>query len=480
MFIIRLVERGALQFDGWTVDRVSGEVSRDGQTTRLHQQPLRILIELTDRAGEVVTREQLVKALWPQGVVDFDNGLNVAVRKLRVALDDVGNTPRYVETLPRLGYRFIGKLGTTVPSAAIEPTPARSTRGMWLLLSSAVVALAVGVGSFRFNERSASGTRHVPSARAEELYVEGMHERSRRDIDATALAIAKLEESIKEDPDYAEAWAGYARTLSSAVVRQLVTPAEGLPKARAAAERALSLDPEVADAHVTLLHLHMDFDKDFVAATRDLEKARKLGINTASFWHYSAMWHAQQGRVEEGLADMRRARALEPMTLLLSSNYALILFNARRYDEVIALMTPIIEANPGFDTGRSVLARALTATGRFDEALAQLQARKDVGAWQGDLGVLYAKMDRRDDALREIARLETLESRGFGESYELATIQATLGELDAGCELLARALTDKSFLVNWMRLDPRMDPLRGRKCFADVEKKLYGNNVSNH
>jgi len=480
LFIIRLVERGALQFDGWTVDRVSGEVSRDGQTTRLHQQPLRILIELTDRAGEVVTREQLVKALWPQGVVDFDNGLNVAVRKLRVALDDVGNTPRYVETLPRLGYRFIGKLGTTVPPAAIEPTPARSTRGMWLLLSSAVVALAVGVGIFRFNERSASGTRHVPSARAEELYVEGMHERSRRDIDATALAIAKLEESIKEDPDYAEAWAGYARTLSSAVVRQLVTPAEGLPKARAAAERALSLDPEVADAHVTLLHLHIDFDKDFVAATRDLEKARKLGINTASFWHYSAMWHAQQGRVEEGLADMRRARALEPMTLLLSSNYALILFNARRYDEVIALMTPIIEANPGFDTGRSVLARALTATGRFDEALAQLQARKDVGAWQGDLGVLYAKMDRRDDALREIARLETLESRGFGESYELATIQATLGELDAGCELLARALTDKSFLVNWMRLDPRVDPLRGRKCFADVEKKLYGNNVSNH
>ncbi len=468
------MELGALQFDGWTVDRVSGEISRDGHMTRLPQQPLRILIELTDRAGEVVTREQLVKALWPQGVVDFDNGLNVAVRKLRVALDDVGDTPRYVETLPRVGYRFIGKLGAAVPPAAIESTPARSVRGMWLLLAFAVVALAAGLGIFWFSERSAGGTRHVPSARAEELYVEGMHQRSRRDVDATALALAKLEEAIKEDPEYAEAWAGYSRTLSSAVVRQLTTPAEGLPKARAAAERALTLDPEVADAHVTLLHIHMDFDKDFAAATRDLEKARQLGLNTASFWHYSAMWHAQQGRVEEGLADMRRARALEPMTLLLSSNYALILFNARRYDEVIALLTPIIEANPGFDTGRSVLARALTATGRFDEALAQLQARKEVGAWQGDLGVLYAKMGRREDALREIARLDTLQSRGFGESYELATIRATLGELDLGCESLARALTDGSFLVNWMRLDPRMDPLRGRNCFTDVEKKLYG------
>jgi DNA-binding winged helix-turn-helix (wHTH) protein/tetratricopeptide (TPR) repeat protein len=472
--IIRSVEQRALQFDGWTVDRVSGEISRDGHMTRLPQQPLRILIELTDRAGEVVTREHLVKALWPQGVVDFDNGLNVAVRKLRVALDDVGETPRYVETLPRVGYRFIGKLGAAAPPTSIESRPARSVRSLWFLLTLAVVALTAGLGIFWVSERNAGGTRHVPSARAQELYVEGMHQRSRRDVDATALALAKLEEAIKEDPEYAEAWAGYSRTLSGAVVRQLSTPAEGLPKARAAAERALMLDPEVADAHVTLIHIHMDFDKDFAAATRDLEKARQLGLNTASFWHYSAMWHAQQGRVEEGLADMRRARAMEPMTLLLSSNYAMILFNARRYDEAIALLAPIIAANPGFDTGRSVLARALTATGRFDEALAQLQARKDVGAWQGDLGVLYAKMGRREDALREIARLETLQSRGFGESYELATIQATLGQLDPGCELLARALTDGSFMVNWMRLDPRMDPLRGRKCFTDVEKKLYG------
>ena len=468
------MERGALQFDGWTVDRLSGEIARNGHVSRLPQQPLRILTELTDRAGEVVTREQLVKALWPQGVVDFDNGLNVAMRKLRVALDDVGDTPRYIETLPRVGYRFIGKLGAVTPSAIVESAPARPLRGMRLLLGLAVVALVAGLSIFWFSERGTSRTPHVPSARAQELYVEGMHERSRRDVDATALALAKLEEAIKEDPEYADAWAGYSRTLSSAVVRQLTTPAEGLPKARAAAERALKLDPRVADAHVTLLHIHMDFDKDFAAATRDLAKARRLGLNTASFWHYSAMWHAQQGRIEEGLADMRRARALEPMTLLLSSNYALILFNARRYDEVIALLAPIVEANPGFDTGRSVLARALAATGRFDEALTQLQARKDVGAWQGDLGVLYAKMGRREDALREIARLETLQSRGFGESYELATIRATLGELDTACELLAHALTDGSFLVNWMRLDPRMDPLRGRKCFGEVEKRLYG------
>ncbi|HEY2982202.1 MAG TPA: hypothetical protein VGJ22_13540, partial [Anaerolineales bacterium] len=70
-------------------------------------------------------------------------------------------------------------------------------------------------------------------------------------------------------------------------------------------------------------------------------------------------------------------------------------------------------------------------------------------------------------------RLEELQRAGFGESYEMATIYSTLGDIDKGCELLSRALTDYSFQVNWMRLDPRMDPLRGRQCFAEVESRLY-------
>ena len=466
-----------LQFDGWTVDRVTGELSRDGRESRLPQQPLRILLELADHAGAVVTRDQLVKALWPAGVVDFDNGLNVAMRKLRVALDDTGDTPKYIETLPKVGYRFIGKIGAAQagPSAVADQPAPTQTRRRWPLAVGLAAVLAIGVAAWWMYRPSgnAATAQHVPSARAQELYVQGMHERSRRDIDATDAALAKLEAAIKEDPQYADAWAGLGRTLSGAVVRQRMTPAEGLPKARAAAERALALDPTTTDAYVTLLHIHLDFDKDFAAAARDLEQARQLATPNASLWHYSAMWNAQQGRVDEGLADMRRARALEPMTLLLSSNYALILFNARRYDEAIELLAPLVEANPGFDTGRSVLARALAATGKLDEALAQLQARRDIGAWQGDLGVLYAKMGRRDDALREIARLEALQAQGFGESYELATIHTALGDLDKGCELLGRALTDRSFLANWMRLDPRMDPLRGRQCFADVEAKLY-------
>ena len=173
-----------MEFDGWTVDRVSGEISRGGRAARLPQQPLRILIELFDHAGAVVTRDQLVKVLWPAGIVDFDNGLNVAMRKLRVALDDVGDTPRYIETLPRVGYRFIGKPGVT--AASVQPTESSAIAARArIALALTLVALAAGVGLSWWLWSGRDTSRHVPSERAQELYLDGLQLRSRRDIDTT-------------------------------------------------------------------------------------------------------------------------------------------------------------------------------------------------------------------------------------------------------------------------------------------------------
>ena len=106
-------------FDGWVLRIDLGELAKDGRKIRLQDQPLQILDELLSRPGELVTREQLIARLWPTGVVDFDTGLNSAVRKLRVALQDEAETPRYIETVPRRGYRFIG----AIDSLAAEPAP---------------------------------------------------------------------------------------------------------------------------------------------------------------------------------------------------------------------------------------------------------------------------------------------------------------------------------------------------------------------
>ena len=117
------MDRREIRFDGWSVDFESGEISKDGNTLRLQDQPLQILDELLKRPGEVVSREQLIARLWPTGVVEFDTGLNSAMRKLRIALGDDADTPRYIETLPRKGYRFIAPLEDAPRPMAIPSLP---------------------------------------------------------------------------------------------------------------------------------------------------------------------------------------------------------------------------------------------------------------------------------------------------------------------------------------------------------------------
>ena len=116
-----------ISFDGWVLRADIGELVKDGRKIRLQQLPLLVLEELLAHPGELVTREQLIARLWPKGVVDFDTGLNTAVRKLRVALEDVGEVPRYIETIPRKGYRFLGAIDP--PSDVVTLTaPRRAVR----------------------------------------------------------------------------------------------------------------------------------------------------------------------------------------------------------------------------------------------------------------------------------------------------------------------------------------------------------------
>jgi DNA-binding winged helix-turn-helix (wHTH) protein/Tfp pilus assembly protein PilF len=465
-----------LQFDGWRVNRVSGEISRDGRTSRLPQQPLRILVQLYDHAGEVVTREQLVKILWPAGVVDFDNGLNVAIRKLRVALDDVGDTPRYIETLPKVGYRFLVRPGegTRTPVAATPAAGRRPGARGWALFAIVLVVVGAVFWWSTQNNTSPQNTRHVPSLRAKELYLKGIQERARRDVNPTHAALAYFEAALKEDPDYAQAWAAYGFTITGTIMRQMNPPSEALPKAREAVERALELEPDNVEGRVLMIHVLMDHEKNFPAAAEAVERARAVGQGSAHFWHYSAMWNGQLGRVDAALEDMRRARELEPMTLLFTANHAFILVNGRRYEEAIDLLRPIVEPNPGFTLGRSVLGRALMATGDLQGAREQLEGRTEYGLMQADLALVYLKLGLRDEAMRELERIQANGRKGFGVAYDEATIYTAMGDLDRACERLEKALTDGSVLINWMRLDPRMDALRGRKCFAEVERRLYG------
>jgi TolB-like protein/DNA-binding winged helix-turn-helix (wHTH) protein/Flp pilus assembly protein TadD len=125
-----------IRFDGWVLDPESGDLERGGTRIRLQEQPVQVLRTLIAHAGSVVTRAELIKLLWPNTVVDFDAGLNTVIRKLRSALGDTSETPRYIETLPRRGYRFVGALE---PDPDPDPVLADSAT-MWISAAPAAAS----------------------------------------------------------------------------------------------------------------------------------------------------------------------------------------------------------------------------------------------------------------------------------------------------------------------------------------------------
>ena len=154
---------GEIRFDGWTLVRGAGELLRDGRRIRLQDQPLQILEELLAHPGQLVTRENLIARLWPTQVVEYDMALNAAVRRLRAALGDEAETPRFIETIPRRGYRFVGRIE---PFDAAKPAGPQIRRFRWRTVAGVLVVVALLAGAVllaRQADRRAGTTDSVDS-----------------------------------------------------------------------------------------------------------------------------------------------------------------------------------------------------------------------------------------------------------------------------------------------------------------------------
>jgi tetratricopeptide (TPR) repeat protein len=249
--------------------------------------------------------------------------------------------------------------------------------------------------------------------------------------------------------------------------------AAAIEQARSAALRAIELNPKLAAGHSALAAVAMYYDFDYAAAEQQLIEARAADDRYARLWYGYGLLRAFQGRTDEALDYMGRARELEPMTLLYGSGYANLLYYTRKYDEAIEYVRPVLASQPRFDQMRSVLIRALVETGDTKGAMEQLPLRYAEVPVLSDDGLVYARAGRREDALRQVERLERHGREGYGVAYEIAIIHAALGQTDEACAALRRALTDRSPTLNWLQLDPRMDSLRKAPCYVEVAQRLY-------
>ena len=439
-----------IRFDGWTLLPATGELRRDGLRTRLQQQPLAVLLALLERPGELVTREALIARLWPRGIVDFDTALNSAVRRLRMALADHAELPRYVETIPRRGYRFIGTLDGP-PRAALEGAvqplaPVREERRIhrrWLAAAAALALLAAGVAADRLVEgartvdRTADATTMAVPAGARDRFVLAEHFFQRRGPGDLDRAMQQYAAALEAKPDYAEALAGLAAVYWIQTVEGLIDPQQGLSRIRDAAERALALDPGLAEAHLRLSQ-YRAMVGDRAESEWHGKMAAALSPDDPLVLAFAASNAAYAGRLDEAITLQRRALELEPLSRVSRYNLASFLLMAGHVEQAGEELRAIEDL--GADTSRpnEALAAVLMLEGRAS------QARDLASAWpEGRERLQVLAISQRalgDRPAAERSLQDLIACCGAEDPLRVAEVFGAWGDHDASLTWLDRGL----------------------------------------
>jgi len=317
--------------------------------------------------------------------------------------------------------------------------------------------------------------RPTENTEAYQLYLSGFYQQQRRDIDGLPMAVEKFEAAILLDSGYAQAWGALSRALAAQGVFGTQPPMAVFPRAKEAALKAVELDPDSAEAQAALAHVLAVYDRKYKEAEEHYTLAKSLSPSTPEYYLLSAINDANLGRTKDALAEARQALAIEPASLLFSTNLGMLLYFNRSYDEAETVLRRVVELQPRFDHARNFLGRTLLAKGDINGALAQFAERSNpTPGSRTDPARVYALANRRAEALTEIEKVRAQGVQGFGVNYDLATIYTALGDKARACEALDGAFLDRSAFLGFLQLDPAMDALRAEPCFAAVSRKLYG------
>jgi serine/threonine-protein kinase len=308
-----------------------------------------------------------------------------------------------------------------------------------------------------------------------QLYLKGRFHWGTRSEAGFRQAIRFFEAALARDPEFALATAALADVWGAMGVFDMVPPGEAFGNARRAADRAIALDNDLAEAHATLGHVLVQNDRDWKGGEAKYRYALKLkpSYTQAVFWLGNNCCF--QGRLDEALHYAQQARAMEPMSVVFAANVGLIQYCARRYGDARRTLTELVETMPQYALARRFLARVAVAEGNAQEALALLrghEAEHAPGALS-DLGRALALAGDSDAARGEIARLEDLGAKRFGVGMHLALVHAALGNTADALTALERGLHDGSQMLTFVRTEPGLDPLRNDDRFRRVAQALH-------
>jgi len=310
---------------------------------------------------------------------------------------------------------------------------------------------------------------------AYDLYLRGRFFWSKRTVPGFQQAIDYFQQAIAKDPRDARSYAGLADSYALIGGYGVMPQTETMPKARAAALRALELNPELAEAHTSLALITENFDFDWETAEREYRRAIALNPNYATAHQWYAECLSFQGRFDEALAESERARQLDPLSLIIASDKGMILYYARRYDEAIEQFREVHELDPTFERAFMIVG-AYVEKGQFAEALATLDktAQPVPGAWELSWRTyVYARSGQRALAQESLAKLQQIYGRAHLGPDAMLWAHLGMGDRDESFTWLEKSFADHSNALTTLKVAPAFDFLRSDPRFQQLLRRAH-------
>jgi TolB-like protein/Flp pilus assembly protein TadD len=313
---------------------------------------------------------------------------------------------------------------------------------------------------------------------AYEDYLKGRYYWNRRSSEGFTKAIGYFEDATRRDPQYALAYAGLADCygIIGATIYGTLPTAEAAPKAKAAAIRALEIDPTLAEAETSLATAKFNYDWDWAGAAQGFQRAIQMDPRYATAYQRYSLYSIAMGRFDESLEQIKKARELDPLSISINSSLGWRLYLARQYDRSIAQLRDTLELDPSYEWAHFILGQAYEQKREFNLARAELQKAVELSHNSPLMISALAHADalsgNQEEALRLLQQLMAQSRKKYVSPFYVAVVYIALGKTETAMDWMEKAFADRSNGLVFLKVEPELDPLRSNPRFIALQRRL--------
>ncbi len=479
--------RQIFEFADIRVDPGKRTVSRsDGEVFQMPSKVFDTLLYLIEHRDAVVTKSELMSAIWPDTAVE-ENNLNKAISTLRRLLGDTYRDNRYIVTVAGRGYKFVADVFvltvSEVDHRSSEPVSDADSKFLARPIAIFTIALLalVSAGFYYVNSRAVSppaqvagvsGDSEITNPEVYELLLQARHLKEQPRGDDWLKASEYYERAVAAAPNYPRAHAELAGHYMRLANDSFGNPGELVEKAGRSASKAVELDESMPEARLALGEYYLN-SWQWADSEREYLRAIQLNPDLArAHAKYAALLSVLQ-RHDEAIVEARRARELDPLSIPHTLGVGVRLLYARRYDEALNEFERLPGLPENLVQAGELIVFAYAGKGLYKDAIERYEKSQQAAKPSTDsifIAIIYAKAGNPERARAKLAELES--KKDYVSPFELADLYVGLGEYEKAIASLEKAYEQRDLQLKHISYDWFLDPIRNDPRFVDLTRRL--------